>query len=111
LLEEKKMILRNAIGIDPDAKGIQCALVKSGETGAQQKGYLATEGGMESFIRWVKAQDEVIVAIEGSNGLSLPIEKALRASGTVFYSFKPSDVAKFRTRILGKYSKITLCTY
>ena len=96
------MGLRNAIGIDPDSKGIQCALVKSGEIRAQQKGYLATKEGMESFIRWVKAQDDIIVAIEGSNGLSLPIEKALRASGTVFYSFKPSDVAKFRKAVLGQ---------
>ena len=74
------MILRNAIGIDPDAKGFQCALVKPGEARAQQKGYLATVEGLASFIRWVKAQDDVIVAIEGSNGWSLPIEKALRAS-------------------------------
>jgi len=96
------MILRNAIGIDPDAKGIQCALVKSGEARSQQKGYLATVEGLASFIRWVKAQDDIIVAIEGSNGWSLPIEKALRASGTVFYSFKPSDVAKFRKAVLGQ---------
>lgn len=95
-------MLRNAIGIDPDASGIQCALVKSGETRVQQKGYLATEEGLASFIRWVKVQDDVIVAIEGSNGLSLPIEKALRASETVFYSFKPSDVAKFRKAVLGQ---------
>ena len=102
LLEEKEVILRNAIGIDPDSKGLQCALVKLGETRPQHKGYLATQEGMESFIRWVKTQDDVIVAIEGSNGLSLPIEKALRASGTVFYSFKPSDVAKFRKAVLGQ---------
>ena len=66
----KKMRLRNAIGIDPDSKGIQCALVKSGETRALQRGYLATKEGMESFVRWVKAQDDVIVAIEGSNGIA-----------------------------------------
>lgn len=96
------MILRNAIGIDPDAKGFQCALVKPNESRVQQKGYLATIEGLASFIRWVKAQDDVIVAIEGSNGWSLPIEKALRASGTVFYSFKPSDVAKFRKAVLGQ---------
>ena len=96
------MILRNAIGIDPDAKGFQCALVDPGETRPQHKDYLATTEGMESFIRWVKTQSDVIIAIEGSNGLSLPIEKALRASGTVFYSFKPSDVAKFRKAVLGQ---------
>jgi transposase len=96
------MKLRNAIGIDPDAKGFQCALVTVGEPQPQQKGYLATEGGIESFIRWVKRQDEVIVAIEGKNGLSLPIEKALRASETVFYSFKPSDIDKFRKAVLGQ---------
>ena len=102
LLEEKKMVLRNAIGIDPDSKGLQCALVKPGETKLRHRNYLATEEGMESFIRWVKTQGDIIVAIEGSNGLSLPIEKSLRSSGTVFYSFKPSDVAKFRKAVLGQ---------
>ncbi len=96
------MILRNAIGIDPDSKGFQCAFVNLGETRPQHKDYLATAEGMESFIRWVKTQDDVIVAIEGSNGLSLPIEKALRASEMVFYSFKASDVAKFRKAVLGQ---------
>ena len=92
----------NAIGIDPDSKGLQCALIKPGAPQPQQKTFLATEKGMKSFIRWVKIQSDVIVAIEGINGLSLPIEKELRASGTVFYSFKPSDVDKFRKAVLGQ---------
>ena len=96
------MILRNAIGIDPDSIGCQCAFVKLGDGQTQQRGFLATEEGMESFINWVKRQGVVIVAIEGSNGLSTPIEKALRAAEIVFYSFKPSDVAKFRKAVLGQ---------
>lgn len=95
-------MLRDAIGIDPDSKGCQCAFVKSGECQAQQRGYLATEEGMERFIRWVKEEDDVIVAIEGSNGQSKPIEKALRSAEIVFYSFKPSDVDKFRKAVLGQ---------
>ncbi len=96
------MMLRDAIGIDPDSKGCQCALVKLGECQTQQRGYLATEEGMTRFIRWVKKQGDVIVAIEGSNGQSKPIEKALRSAEIVFYSFKPSDVDKFRKVVLGQ---------
>ena len=96
------MMLRDAIGIDPDSKGCQCALVKLGECQTQQRGYLATEEGMTRFIRWVKKQGDVIVAIEGSNGQSKPIEKALRSAEIVFYSFKPSDVDKFRKAVLGQ---------
>ena len=96
------MILRNAIGIDPDSKGFQCALVKLGEAHAQQKSYLATAEGMVSFIRWVKKQRDSIVAIEGSNGLSAPIEKALRDADIVFHSFKASDVSKFRSVVFGQ---------
>lgn len=95
-------MLRDAIGIDPDSKGCQCALVKLGECQTQQRGYLATKEGMEGFIRWVKKQGNVIVAIEGSNGMSKPMEKALRATGIVFYSFKPADVDKFRKAVLGQ---------
>ena len=96
------MKLRNAIGIDPDSSGCQRAFVKLDGSQVQQREYLATEEGMESFIRWVKRQDDAIVAIEGSNGLSAPIEKALRDAEIVFYSFKPSDVDKFRKAVLGQ---------
>ncbi len=95
-------MLRDAIGIDPDSKGCQCAHVKLGECQTQQRGYLATEEGMGRFIRWVKKQGAVIVAIEGSNGLSKPMEKALRSAGIVFYSFKASDTDKFRKAVLGQ---------
>ena len=47
-------MLRDAIGIDPDSPGCQCAFVKLGEGHAQQRKYLVTKEGMESFIRWVK---------------------------------------------------------
>jgi len=96
------MILRDAIGIDPDSEGCQSAFVKLGRSQVQQIEYLATEEGMEGFIGWVKEQGDVIVAIEGSNGQSKPIEKALRAAEVVFYSFKPSDVDKFRKAVLGQ---------
>jgi len=96
------MKLRNAIGIDPDSSGCQRAFVKLDGSQVQQREYLATEEGMQSFIRWVKRQDDAIVAIEGSNGLSAPIEKALRDAEIVFYSFKPSDVDKFRKAVLGQ---------
>jgi transposase len=96
------MMLRDAIGIDPDSKGCQCAHVKLGECQTQQRGYLATEEDVGRFIRWVKKQGDVIVAIEGSNGLSKPMEKALRSAGIVFYSFKASDIDKFRKAVLGQ---------
>jgi hypothetical protein len=50
----------------------------------------------------VKKQGDVIVAIEGNNGLSKPMEKALRSAGIAFYSFKASDVDKFWKAVLGQ---------
>ncbi len=93
---------RSAIGIDPEAKGIRCSLVGIGEDKPRMKGFLVTQEGMEGFILWVKRAGDVIIAIEGSNGQSKPIEQALRAEGLVFYSFKPSDVAGFRKAVLGQ---------
>ena len=43
-----------------------------------------------------------MVAIEGSNGQSKPLEKALREAGVIFYSFKPADTDKFRKAVLGQ---------
>ena len=92
----------NAIGIDPDSKGFVCAYVKRSDTRVANKGYLATESDLRSFLKWVKDERDVIVAIEGSNGLSKPIEKALREAGVIFYSFKPADTDKFRKAVLGQ---------
>ena len=46
---EEEMTHRNAIGIDPDSKGLQCALIKPGTPHLQQKTFLATEKGNEEF--------------------------------------------------------------
>ena len=96
------MNFRDAIGIDPDSHGCSCSMVKVKNEKIIKRKYLATDSGMEMFIKWVKKQGDIIVAIEGSNGLSKPLEKALREERIVFYSFKPSDVAKFRKVVLGE---------
>ena len=93
---------RSAIGIDPDVKGIRCSFVGIEGDKPKMKGFLVTQKGLEGCIRWVKEKGDVIIAIEGSNGQSKPIEQALRAEGLVFYSFKPSDVARFRKAVLGQ---------
>jgi transposase len=96
------MGLRDAIGIDPDSKGFVCATVKLSEMRVATKGYLTTEADLKAFLRWVKGQGDIIVALEGSNGLSRPLEKALRDAGVIFYSFKPADTDKFRKAVLGQ---------
>ena len=93
---------RNAIGIDPDSKGFICAHVKLSERKVTTKGYVATEADLERFLKWVKDQGDVIVGIEGSNGLSKPIEKTLREAGVIFYSFKPGDTDTFRKAVVGQ---------
>lgn len=93
--------MRDAIGIDPDSKGFICAHVKASAP-VKTRGYLATEADLGTFVKWVKGEGNVIVAIEGSNGLSKPLEKKLREAEIVFYSFKPADTEKFRKAVLGQ---------
>lgn len=93
---------REAIGIDPDSKGFVCAHVKIAEPAIVTKRYMTSDAEMKSFLRWVQAQGDVIVAIEGSNGLSRPLEKTLREAGLIFYSLKPADTEKFRKAVLGQ---------
>ena len=100
--EVKHEGMSKAIGIDPDSKGYVCYLVDTGEERTVRKGFLITVPGLESLVRWVRNQGEVIVALEGSNGHSRPLEKALREAEVVFYSFRPSDVSKFRNAVLGQ---------
>jgi transposase len=101
-VQEGRSYMRDAIGIDPDSKGFICAHVKASSGLVKTRGYLATEADLGKFVKWVKGEGEVIVAIEGSNGLSKPLEKALREAGVVFHSFKPADTDKFRKAVLGQ---------
>ena len=96
------MTERNAIGIDPDAQGFLCAYVKRSEAKVATRGYMATDSDLKGFVKWVQSEGDVLIAIEGSNGLSKPPEKALREAGIIFYSFKPSDTDKFRKAVLGQ---------
>jgi transposase len=93
---------RNAIGIDPDARGFVCAYVKRSEARVATKDYMATDLDLKSFLKWVQGEGDVIIAIEGSNGWSKPLEKVLREAAVVFYSFKPADTDKFRKAVLGQ---------
>ena len=93
---------RNAIGIDPDSQGFVCAYVKRSDTKVATRGYMATDSDLKSFLKWVKGEKDVVVAIEGSNGMSKPLEKALREAEVIFYSFKPADTDKFRKAVLGQ---------
>ena len=93
---------RKAIGIDPDARGFVCAYVKRSEVKVGTRGYMATDSDLKSFLKWAQGEGDVIIAIEGSNGWSRPIEKVLREARVVFYSFKPSDTDKFRKAVLGQ---------
>ncbi len=95
-------MLRNAVGLDPEAKGFAGAYVTAGEGKAKIKSFLGGQEDLGRFVSWVKKQGDVIIGIEGSNGQSKPIEKALRAEGIVFYSFMPADVTKFRKAVLGQ---------
>jgi len=94
--------MRKAIGIDPDSKGYICCLVDAGESQTARKGYVTTVKDLESLLRWVKSEGEVIVAVEGSNGYSRPVEQAFRKEQVVFYSLRPNDVSKFRKVVLGQ---------
>ncbi len=93
---------RNAIGIDPDAQGFVCAYVKRSEAKVAIRGYMATDSDLKSFLKWVQNEGDVMMAIEGSNGWSKPLEKLLREAGMIFYTFKPADTDKFRKAILGQ---------
>jgi len=100
--EDREKGMNKAIGIDPDSKGYICCLVDAGENQTARKGYVTTVKDLESLLRWVQREGEVIVAVEGSNGFSRPVEQAFRKEQVVFYSLRPNDVSKFRKVVLGQ---------
>ncbi|MCK5268270.1 MAG: transposase [Spirochaetes bacterium] len=97
------MKIRKAIGIDPDSQSLVCVLVDPLITGQiKNRSFSLTNDGLTNFVKWVKKEDDIIIALEGLNGQSRPIEDELRKNKLVFYSFKPSDVKKFRESVLGR---------
>ncbi len=97
------MIVKKAIGIDPDSQKIVCVMIDSSEPQFKMnRTFSLTDQGLKDFIVWVKKEDEAMISLEGLNGQSRPIEEILRKNGIVFYSFKPSDVESFRRVVLGR---------
>jgi len=94
--------VKSAMGIDPDSTGFVCALVKGSEAQVITKRFSVSQNGLSEFLRWVKAEGNPIVGIEGTHGQSQPMEKALREAGVIFHSFKPADTDKFRKAVLGQ---------
>jgi transposase len=94
--------VEKVVGIDPDASGFLCVLLGGQTERSIRKRFSVSREDLERFIRWVKEETPSIVALEGIDGQSGPIEKALREAGLVFYSFKPSETEKFRRAILGE---------
>jgi hypothetical protein len=93
---------RQAIGIDPDSNGFKCIYMKEGDKKLIKKYFHVDKVELQMFIEWVEKLSDIIIAIEGSNGQSRPIEKVLRENKIVFYSFKPSAVTKYRRVVLGE---------
>lgn len=95
------MLIRDFVGIDPDSRQLVCAHLSGAGQKAVYKTFHATEDGLAVFIDWLKRLKDPVVAVEGANGQSGPIEKALRKAKLDFYSFQPKDVESERKTSLG----------
>ncbi len=90
------MLVRDAIGIDPDSEQFVCMFIRAEGGNPERKAFPITTDSLDRFVQWVKSKGDVTISIEGSNGQSKPIEKVLRKNNVVFYSFKPIDVERKR---------------
>ena len=93
---------KRVIGIDPDAKGFQCKLLTEGMQSGESKYFTVTNEDLQKFVKWAQGLGEAIIAIEGANGQSKPIEHILRTNRIVFYSFAAKDVENYRRIFLGE---------
>jgi transposase len=97
------MIMKTAIGIDPDALGCEAVLVNSScEIVKVRKSFDFSTSGLNKAIRWFQSHPGAIICIEGLNGQSKPLEDRLQKEGMIFYSFKSSDVEYFRHPVMGE---------
>ncbi len=90
------------IGIDPDSKDIVCCLIQPNSDLIVLKTFITTKNGLQKFINWVKLFEDVLIAIEGENGQSTPLEKILKDNSISYYSIPAYRIAKFRKAVLGE---------
>ncbi len=90
------MLIRDAIGIDPDSQQYVCMYVKAEDWKTERKAFPVTTSGLDNLIEWTRSKNDPIIAIEGSNGQSKPLEKVLRKESMTYYSFKARDVEQKR---------------
>jgi transposase len=94
--------VEKAVGIDPDANGFVCVLVSEQMERRIARRFSVSTEGLRQFVSWLTEELPTIVALEGIDGQSRPIEKTLREAGLLFYSFRPSDTEKYRKAVLGE---------
>jgi transposase len=89
-----------AIGIDPDSGGYVCTQV--GGPRSRSHRFAATGEGLSALVTFLQLNPQVLIAVEGVRGQSLPLEQALFRHRLRFYSFSPLQVEKFRRAVLGQ---------
>jgi transposase len=89
-------------GIDPASGDYQCALITEGEKKAVHKSFSVSLSDMQNFVSWVQKEKVDVIAIEGSGGLSTPIENILRSNDISFYSFSAYQIDNYRKAVLGQ---------
>ena len=99
--KEFAMMLHSAIGIDPSSDGFQCAYLGPDTSTPRFRSFTITAADLQSFVEWVHACHDPIIAIEGIHGMCRPIEQALAHTDIPLYSFGPFHLTRFRQSILG----------
>lgn len=91
--------MRRCIGVDPSARDYVCKEIDAGK--GSGKTFSILEEGLEKLMKWIEEKPDTLIAIEGVNGMSKPLEDALRKRGIPFYGFKASEVEYYRRATLG----------
>ena len=101
--EEEDMNQNKFIGIDPDSQSFVCAFIDRIDPNKKEhQKFMMNRQGFMQFEKWYNKCNSPVVAIEGINGQSKPLEIFFRKTGIVFYSFNPSDVFYYRRAVLGQ---------
>lgn len=93
----------NIVGIDPGSGGFDCCLLKAGTSKRSYKTFSISRRDLASWLQWLEQEKVEVVALEGSGGLCIPLEQALRETDIPFYSLGPYRVGKYRQAMSGEH--------
>lgn len=91
------------VGVDPGSQAFDCCLIRTTSRQTSYRTFSMCTSELAAWIQWLKHEKVNLIALEGSGGMCVPLEKAIQQTDIPLYSVSPYRVGKYRQALSGQH--------